>query len=75
MDPAQFSPVGFLGAFAIFAAIAAAMLLAPLLLGWLVRPRVSNPEKDAVYECGEPTMQMLPPSRWARIWRPAQRVR
>jgi NADH-quinone oxidoreductase subunit A len=25
-------------------------------LGWLLRPRPSNPEKDAVYECGEPTI-------------------
>lgn len=32
------------------------LLLAPLLIGRLVRPRLPTPEKDAVYECGEPTI-------------------
>ena len=32
------------------------MVLIPLLIGRLVRPVLHTPEKDAVYECGEPTI-------------------
>ncbi len=32
------------------------LVLAPLLLGKLVRPRIRTIEKDEVYECGEPTI-------------------
>jgi NADH-quinone oxidoreductase subunit A len=32
------------------------LLLVPLLIGKLLRPRLPTPEKDAVYECGEPTI-------------------
>ena len=32
------------------------MVLVPLLIGRLVRPVLPTPEKDAVYECGEPTI-------------------
>lgn len=32
------------------------IVLAPLVVGRLVRPRNPTPEKDAVYECGEPTI-------------------
>jgi NADH-quinone oxidoreductase subunit A len=42
--------------FLVFTVVAVAALLAPLLLGYLVRPRVPTPEKDAAYECGEPTI-------------------
>ena len=28
----------------------------PLLLGRLLRPKLPTPEKDAIYECGEPTI-------------------
>lgn len=34
----------------------AGLVLAPLLLGKLVRPTLPTEEKDAVYECGEPTI-------------------
>jgi NADH-quinone oxidoreductase subunit A len=33
-----------------------ALVMAPLLIGRLVRPTLPTPEKDAVYECGEPTI-------------------
>uniref|UniRef100_A0A7C2P482 NADH-quinone oxidoreductase subunit A n=1 Tax=Schlesneria paludicola TaxID=360056 RepID=A0A7C2P482_9PLAN len=42
--------------FLIFSLVGIAALLAPMLLGALVRPRIPTPEKDAVYECGEPTI-------------------
>jgi NADH-quinone oxidoreductase subunit A len=42
--------------FLVFAAVSVAALLAPLLLGWLVRPKLPTPEKDTAYECGEPTI-------------------
>ena len=31
-------------------------LMIPLLIGRLVRPKLPTPEKDAIYECGEPTI-------------------
>lgn len=34
----------------------ASFLIAPLVIGRLVRPTLPTPEKDAVYECGEPTI-------------------
>ena len=40
----------------IFLAFGLGFVLLNLLLGKLVRPRLSNPEKRAVYECGEPTI-------------------
>ena len=40
----------------IFVAAGAALLLAPLVLGRLVRPHLPNPEKGATYECGEPAV-------------------
>lgn len=44
------------GHFLVFSLVAVAALMAPLLLGALLRPRLPTPEKDAVYECGEPTI-------------------
>jgi NADH-quinone oxidoreductase subunit A len=44
------------GHFLVFTVCAIAFLLAPLLIGLLVRPRIRTPEKDATYECGEPTI-------------------
>ncbi len=44
------------GQFLLFAAVAVAALAGPLLLGRLIRPHLPNPEKNAVYECGEPTI-------------------
>lgn len=34
----------------------ASFLLLPLIIGKFVRPKLPTPEKDAVYECGEPTI-------------------
>lgn len=42
--------------FLVFAVVAVGALLAPLLLGLLVRPKLPTPEKDTTYECGEPTI-------------------
>ncbi|MEZ6065361.1 MAG: NADH-quinone oxidoreductase subunit A [Planctomycetaceae bacterium] len=33
-----------------------AIVMAPLLIGRLVRPNIKSEEKDAIYECGEPTI-------------------
>lgn len=40
----------------VFTAVAVVFLIVPLLIGKFVRPRLPTPEKDAVYECGEPTI-------------------
>ena len=40
----------------LFTAGGITLLLAPLLIGRFLRPSLPNPEKDAVYECGEPTI-------------------
>lgn len=44
------------GHFLMFTAVAIVFLLLPLLIGKLVRPKLPTPEKDAIYECGEPTI-------------------
>ena len=44
------------GHFLIFGRLAIAFLMLPLLLGKLLRPRLPTPEKDAIYECGEPAI-------------------
>ncbi len=44
------------GHLVLFALAGAGILLAPLLIGLLVRPKLPNAEKDAIYECGEPTI-------------------
>ena len=44
------------GHFLIFALTGLALLLAPLLIGALLRPRLPTAEKDSVYECGEPAI-------------------
>ncbi len=44
------------GQFLLFALVAVAALAGPLVLGRLVRPHLPNAEKNAVYECGEPTI-------------------
>ena len=36
--------------------MASLIVLAPMLIGTLVRPKLPTDEKDAVYECGEPTI-------------------
>lgn len=40
----------------LFAGCGAAFVLVNLLMGALARPSLPNPEKAAVYECGEPTI-------------------
>ena len=44
------------GHFLIFGLLAIAFLMGPLLLGRLLRPRLPTPEKNAIYECGEPAI-------------------
>ena len=40
----------------VFLAFGAAFVLINMLVGHLARPQIPNPEKAAVYECGEPTI-------------------
>lgn len=44
------------GHFLLFGGLAIAFLMAPLVLGRFLRPRLPTPEKDAIYECGEPAI-------------------
>jgi len=44
------------GHFLLFTVVIILALFVPLLIGRLVRPRLPNAEKDAIYECGEPTI-------------------
>ncbi len=44
------------GHFLVFTLVTIGFLIAPLLIGRLVRPRLPGAEKDAAYECGEPTI-------------------
>lgn len=52
----MFSPVSIAAYLALFTAIGIVFLLANLLVGYLLRPRLPNPEKLEIYECGEPTI-------------------
>ena len=45
--------VGYL---VLFTVLGVVFLFSVLLIGKLVRPTLPNPEKDAIYECGEPTI-------------------
>ena len=40
----------------LFAALGLIICFGGLIVGWIVRPRVKHPEKQAIYECGEPTI-------------------
>jgi NADH-quinone oxidoreductase subunit A len=40
----------------VFVAVGAGFLLANLVVGRLIRPNRPDPEKGAIYECGEPTV-------------------
>src|SRR3982750_4200266 len=40
----------------IFTAFGAAFVLVNMVMGALARPQIPNPEKAAVYECGEPSI-------------------
>jgi len=44
------------GHFLLFMVVAVGFLMVPLLIGRIVRPKLPTPEKDAIYECGEPTI-------------------
>ncbi len=44
------------GHFLLFAIVAILFLIIPLILGRFLRPKLPTPEKDAIYECGEPTI-------------------
>ena len=46
----------------VFLLMSVAFIFGNLLLGWLVRPVKPNPEKNLIYECGEPTIG----SSWVR---------
>ena len=37
----------------VFTAIGGGFVLASLVAGWFIRPKVPNAEKDTIYECGE----------------------
>src|SRR5579862_6817263 len=44
------------GHFIVFGLIAVAFLALPLIIGYFVRPKLPTAEKEAIYECGEPTI-------------------
>ena len=45
------------GHFLVFMIVSVGFLVAPLILGWFVRPTGKpSDEKDSIYECGEPTI-------------------
>lgn len=48
--------IDFVGHFLVFTVVAIGALVVPLLIGKLIRPKLPTPEKDAIYECGEPTI-------------------
>ena len=51
------------GAVLVFALLGSAFVFGNLFIGWLVRPRKPNREKNSIYECGEPTIG----STWIRF--------
>lgn len=56
MSPAEASSLGVVAYLALFAAVGMLFLFVNLLLGRFLRPINPQPEKLAVYECGEPTI-------------------
>lgn len=44
------------GHFLVFGLLAIGFLMAPLIVGRFLRPNLPTPEKDAIYECGEPAI-------------------
>ena len=44
------------GHFLLFGGSVIIFLMLPLLVGKLIRPKLPTPEKDAIYECGEPAI-------------------
>ncbi len=49
-------PVGIVGYLALFTSVGIIFLFANLLVGRFLRPKLPNPEKLEIYECGEPTI-------------------
>src|SRR3569623_1081401 len=49
------SPTVIVAYLALFASVGVVFLFVNLLVGKFLRPKAPNPEKLAVYECGEPT--------------------
>jgi NADH-quinone oxidoreductase subunit A len=56
MSPAEVSSLGIVAYLALFAAVGILFLFVNLLLGRFLRASNPQPEKLAVYECGEPTI-------------------
>jgi NADH-quinone oxidoreductase subunit A len=50
------SPTAIVAYLALFTSVGFVFLFANLLVGKFLRPKAPNPEKLAVYECGEPTI-------------------
>ena len=50
------SPVSIAAYILLFACASCGFLFVHLLIGRLLRPNLPNPEKQAIYECGEPTI-------------------
>ncbi len=50
------NPTAIVAYLLLFAAAAFAFIFAALVIGRLVRPRAPTPEKQEIYECGEPTI-------------------
>ncbi|MCA9060264.1 MAG: NADH-quinone oxidoreductase subunit A [Planctomycetaceae bacterium] len=44
------------GHFLLFGGSVVIFLMLPLVVGRLIRPKLPTPEKDAIYECGEPAI-------------------
>ena len=44
------------GHFLVFGLLAIGFLMVPLIVGRFLRPNLPTPEKDAIYECGEPAI-------------------
>src|SRR5205085_12201612 len=49
-------PMELLLSITLFAGFGAAFVLINLVMGAVARPKIPNPEKLAVYECGEPSI-------------------
>src|SRR5436853_3276691 len=48
--------MGLLLSITLFSLFGAAFVLMNLIMGAVVRPKIPNPEKQSVYECGEPSI-------------------
>lgn len=48
--------IDLVGHIVLFIVAGIGIVIAPLIIGRLVRPSLPNEQKDAIYECGEPTI-------------------